>query len=290
MPLHMVEVPLRTSMLVWGGVALAAALLAALLAVPFARTVTTPMLFASEAAAALGRGERVGSVQSTLREANQVIEAMRAASAELHNREERQNLLLGEFSHRIKNVLSVVLSLVQQTLAGGHPGTNTRETLVGRLHALARTHELLTASNWHGAPMTDIVAGELAPFGDRAAIEGPPVYVSAGMAQTFALILHELATNASKYGALSNADGLLSVQWWTTGTGDAAQFHFRWEERGGPPVVQPDRKGFGTGLLQAAFPAGGSQQARLSFEPNGIVFTLDAPLSIIEQERIVPKA
>jgi hypothetical protein len=200
-PLRMVEAPLRASLWLWSGAGLIAVVLAALLAFPFGRTLVRPMSFASDAAGALGRGEPIGSLQSGLREANRVVDAMRTASIELQRREERNKLLLAEFNHRVKNILSVVVSLVQRTLSDKRAQADSREVLVKRLHALARTHDLLTASNWDGAALTDIAAAELAPYGSRATIEGPPLVVGAGIAQTFALLLHELATNASKYGA-----------------------------------------------------------------------------------------
>jgi two-component sensor histidine kinase len=207
---------------------------------------------------------------------------MGAASEELHRRDERNRLLLAEFNHRIKNTLSVVVSLVQQTLSDRRAQADSRDLLVQRLHALARTHDLLTARNWDGAPLADIAAAELAPYGSRATIDGPRLVVGAGIAQTFALLLHELATNAAKYGALSSEGGRVFVKWWIAGKGDAALFHFQWQEEGGPPVSEPARKGFGTMLLQGALPAAESPP-RIDFAPDGLRYSFEAPLSAIER-------
>jgi two-component sensor histidine kinase len=283
-PLHAVEQPLRMSLLLWGGAGLAAALLAALLAVPFGRALTRPMQFASQAAAALGKGEQVGILQSGLREANKVVDAMRAASHQLHDRDERQRLLLAEFSHRVKNILSVVISVVHQTLSAKATNLDHRETLTRRLHALSRTHDLLIASSWNGALLNEVVAPELAPYGARATMDGPRVLIGTSIAQTFALVLHELATNASKYGALSGGEGQVFVKWWIAGDGPGARFHFLWQETGGPPVTSPDRTGFGSALLRSAFPATGETKPSLSFEPDGVLFAFDTLLTAIEHD------
>ncbi len=126
------------------------------------------------------------------------------------------------------------------------------EILAGRLQALGRAHELLVEASWSGAPLEDIVEAELAGFSERVRAAGPEVLLSASAVQTFALIMHELSTNASKYGALSNADGEVDVKWGIESDGQAKFLASHWKEKGGPPVVDSDvKKGFGFALIHA---------------------------------------
>ncbi len=195
--------------------------------------------------------------------------------------EEQQKLLLGELSHRVKNVLAVVQSMAARTLTGGRSLSEASEILVKRLHALSRAHEMLTTRNWRGAPLLAIIEGELAPFASRTRIEGPDIMIGPRMAQTLALVLHELATNASKHGALSNDEGQISVTWSVTPVDGIERFKFEWRETGGPPVDAPTRKGFGTALLNIAISGSADGASPLRFEPEGIVYDIDVPLSTL---------
>ena len=195
--------------------------------------------------------------------------------------EEQQKLLLGELSHRVKNVLAVVQSMAARTLTGGRSLSEASEILVRRLHALSRAHEMLTTRNWRGAPLLAIIEGELAPFAGRTRIEGPDIMIGPRMAQTLALVLHELATNASKHGALSNDEGQISVTWSVAMIDGIERFKFEWRETGGPPVKMPKGKGFGTALLNIAISGSADGASPLRFEPEGIVYDIDVPLSTL---------
>ena len=195
--------------------------------------------------------------------------------------EEQQRLLLSELSHRVKNVLAVVQAMATRTLSGGRSLAEAGEVLTKRLHALSRAHDMLTTRDWQGAPLRAIVQGEFTPFAGRARIDGPDLMIGPRMAQTLALVLHELATNAVKYGALSNADGQVSVKWSVEGEGEAAQFKFQWRERGGPEVKAPARKGFGTALLNMAISGNPDSPSPVRFEANGLVYEIDVPLSSV---------
>ncbi len=197
------------------------------------------------------------------------------------NWEEQQKLLLGELSHRVKNVLAVVQSMATRTLTGGRSLAEAGEILIRRLHALSRAHDMLTTRNWRGAPLRAIVESELVPFAGRTRIEGPDLMIGPRMAQTLALVLHELATNATKHGALSNDDGQVSVAWAVLGSGDNARFTFEWRESGGPIVAPPDRKGFGTSLLNIAITGDADGVSPLRFEPGGVVYEINVPLSSV---------
>jgi two-component sensor histidine kinase len=211
------------------------------------------MRAASEAAAALGQSTPLQPLDSPVIEADRIVAALKVAETELRERSAHQRLILGELSHRVKNVLAVVQALVLRSLSEQRPVTEAREVISKRLHALARAHELLTATNWRGASLRDLVAAELAPYAARAQIEGPQIIVQAGMVQTLAILVHELATNAVKHGSLSRENGTVLVGWAVTGSGMEARCTFLWKEMGGPVVSAPSRKGFGSTLLEGLF-------------------------------------
>ena len=281
-PVALAEAPLRTSLRLWAAscaLALAAAIALAWL---FARTMDKPMKHASRAAAALGRNETIMPLRSSLAEANALTAALEGASAELARQSQQQRLLLHELSHRVKNILAVVQALVTRTLSGERSISEVRELLVQRLHALARVHDLLISTDWKGASLKDIVVAELAPFAARVQTEGPDIRVDGSMVQTFALLLHELATNASKHGALSAPNGSILMTWSVTGSDDGRMFRFRWQERDGPPVEPPTNKGFGSSLLETALPAGSNVKPRLAFERDGFVYEIEVPLAVVQ--------
>ena len=279
-PIGLAEAPLRMSLWLWAASCALALTAAIALAWLFARAMDRPMKHASRAAAALGRNTPIMPLRSSLTEANAITAALEGATVELARQGKQQQLLLHELSHRVKNILAVVQALVRRTVSGERSVTDARDMLVQRLHALARVHDLLMQTDWQGASLKDIVAAELAPFAARIQAAGPDLTVDGSMVQTFALLLHELATNASKYGALSVPNGTVFITWSVTGAGDRQMFTFRWEERGGPSVTPPTRTGFGSSLLEAALP-GDDVTPRLAFEPDGLVYEIEAPLSTL---------
>jgi PAS domain S-box-containing protein len=186
--------------------------------------------------------------------------------------EEAKELLLGESRHRIKNVLATVQALASQTLAQNGP--NQKEAFVARLHALGEAHDLLTLENSDRALMGDIVERALKPFrngeADRIIAEGPEVWVTANNSLLLTMCLHELATNAAKYGALSNGSGSVRVGWQRT---DEAKVRLSWREFGGPPVALPSRKGFGSKLIETSL--GGDGAAGIEYRPEGVSCALE---------------
>lgn len=197
---------------------------------------------------------------------------------------ERMSLMTRELAHRVKNTLAVVQSIATRSLSDGRNVQEAREVFSKRLHALARAHTLLLDSSWSGAPLRELVRAELEAFGARAVIGGPDVQLSAGTAQTLALILHELATNAVKYGAMSNSTGRVSVRWNVVGRGRNAVCRFEWKESGGPPVKEPTRRGFGQTLLRQSLAHGPGTEPKISFEPGGLRYEFSAPLVAISAD------
>ncbi|GEP00195.1 sensor histidine kinase [Methylobacterium haplocladii] len=192
--------------------------------------------------------------------------------------EEQQRWLNGELSHRLKNTLAMVQSIATQTLRNAADLDAAREDLVPRLIALGKAHDILLAGSRESAEVTDIVTGALALHADgvgRFAIDGPTVHVDPAVALSLSLILHELATNAAKYGSLSQAGGHVSVVWAVDGAGEDATFRLTWTERGGPTIAPPSRKGFGSRLIERGL-AGGT--VRTEYAPEGVSCRLEAPL------------
>lgn len=197
---------------------------------------------------------------------------------------ERMSLMTRELAHRVKNTLAVVQSIATRSLSDGRNVREAREVFSKRLHALARAHTLLLNSSWSGAPLRELVRAELEAFGARAVVSGPDVQLNAGTAQTLALILHELATNAVKYGAMSNATGRVTVQWTVVGRGRDAIFRFEWKESGGPPVQEPTRRGFGQTLLRQSLAHGPDSAPKICFDPGGLRYEFSAPLVAISAD------
>ena len=163
--------------------------------------------------------------------------------------EQIQQTIVLELQHRANNLLAVIQSIAQRTLAG----EVSKDAFEARLQALARANHALVRSNWGGVDLNQLVRSELEAFSQRAAISGVSVLLSPQHAQNFALALHELATNSAKYGALSNIKGKVQVSWTIDPHEAGSVLKFKWRERGGPPVSPPTRKGFGSQLLTGIF-------------------------------------
>jgi signal transduction histidine kinase/CheY-like chemotaxis protein len=167
---------------------------------------------------------------------------------------ELQTILLRELQHRSSNLLSVIQAIAHSSLAGDRSLPEARTAFEARLQALARANRQLTRSSHMGADLGEIVRMELAPFAGQAKVEGPDVTLGPQHAQNFSLAVHELATNAAKYGALSLKAGRVEVSWNVVNEGGSRMLLFRWAEHHGPPVTPPSRQGFGTSLLKTVFP------------------------------------
>ncbi|MDP2332657.1 MAG: HWE histidine kinase domain-containing protein [Reyranella sp.] len=197
------------------------------------------------------------------------------------NAEERQRFLMNELAHRGKNLLAVVQALASRSLSGKRPLAEERELLSQRIQALARSQSSQLAGGLEGAAVAEIVRLECESFADRVTVRGPDVMLIRRVGQTFTLALHELATNAVKYGALVNPGGRIAIAWSVEGAGAAARFRFQWREQGGPPVVPPTRKGFGRLLLESAAAQDFGGLPVVKFEPSGLIYEIDAPLQAI---------
>jgi PAS domain S-box-containing protein len=193
--------------------------------------------------------------------------------------EERLVLLAREVDHRAKNTLAVVLSVLRLTRAKSIE--DFVETVEGRVHALAATHNLLSSTRWEGADLRKIVDEEMAPYQashrQRVITRGPAAVLLPATAQAMALALHELATNAAKYGALSIDTGTLSVAWRV----DPGQLVLEWSESGGPPAAEPARLGFGLTIVRSSIEAQFRGGVRYEWRPEGLRCTLSIPAAQI---------
>jgi PAS domain S-box-containing protein len=215
------------------------------------------------------------------------ITARKQVEAEQQHYQDQLRLLINELNHRVKNTLATVQSMASQTLKAEPDPITAFEKFESRLMGLSQVHDVLTRESWHGAGLRDVAERALAPFTppapdgkpgcERLTIDGPPVWLAPGGALTMALIFHELATNALKYGALSNASGKVVLAW----TYDAAtrDLTLTWTETGGPPVVAPTRRGFGSRLIERSLRGELKGAATMAWLPEGLVCTMRATLS-----------
>lgn len=207
----------------------------------------------------------------------------RAAENALKASESHLRLMVDELNHRVKNTLAAVQSIARQTLRPGRPADQTIELFTARLVALSAAHNVLTRQNWEGAVLPEIVSGALDPFGvhgeGRLTATGPEVRLSARAALALAMALHELATNAAKYGALSTEAGRVELDWRLEPSDEGARLELEWRERGGPPVSPRRHGGFGSRLLTQGLPAELDGVAELDFAPDGLVCRISAPVA-----------
>lgn len=195
--------------------------------------------------------------------------------------EEQRALLSRELEHRMKNILAMVGAIAAQTLRGNDM-ERARESFLARLTALGAASDVLLVRNWQSAPIRAVVEGALAPHrtgDDRVRISGPDLRLGARQALALALALHELATNAAKYGSLSTPGGHVSVAWSTdeTTAGEPV-FRLHWRERGGPPVVVPAHRGFGSRLIERVLAADFHGRVGIDYDAEGVSCLLEAPL------------
>ena len=195
--------------------------------------------------------------------------------------EVRQELLVREVHHRTRNLFAVVDAVVWRSFAGKLTVKEAEVAVRDRLHSLAQTHTMLLDKEWRGVDLDEVVRAEMAPYAGRVAIEGPPILLNTQAAQNFAMALHELATNAAKYGALSDEAGQVLVTWSTSELNGRREFHFRWEERGGPPVAEPEQRGFGSAVLEQVMAEYFDKPPQITFASSGVTYELSGSLEAL---------
>jgi two-component sensor histidine kinase len=190
------------------------------------------------------------------------------------------NLLIEELNHRVKNTLAVLQAIATQTFRSASRAE--REKFEGRLGALAEAHNLLSEEKWQGAELREVIARVLHPYllnhPGRVRMFGPQVPLSPRLAVVLSMIVHEIATNAAKYGALSNDTGSVAVDWEILEERDGRKLRLIWTEAGGPPVTAPVQRGFGSRLIERSARDQLGGQATVDFLPRGVVYTLTCAL------------
>jgi len=194
--------------------------------------------------------------------------------------DEQRQLLVNELNHRVKNTLATVQSLAMQTLRSTERSADARALLDARLTALARAHDLLTAENWEGARLREVIIRALMAFnsGARVAVNGPSVRLTPKQALSLSIALHELATNAAKYGALSTDAGKVDLTWEVRDEGAGETLHLIWIESGGPIVSPPARAGFGSRLIERSLAHDLGGEAHIAYRPEGVIATISTPI------------
>ena len=207
------------------------------------------------------------------------------AAAQRQQANARQELLIAELNHRVRNILGVIRGLVRQSLPEGDAVRDFVNVVDGRIHALARAHNQITDDHWGPAPLHALIEAEASAFAAQKVnlihAEGPPVLLNPQAYSTMALVIHELVTNSTKYGSLSGK-GVVHIRWRFDDNKDLA---LDWEESGGPPVVKPTRKGFGATIIGRSVPYDLGGKAEIAYEPEGVRARFCIPARNVSERR-----
>jgi two-component sensor histidine kinase len=257
------------------------------------RLIRQPAAQVIRAAQDLGRGERVVFPPSLMREANiagaaleEASETIRLREAALRENEAHMQLVLRELSHRTKNLLTVIQSIAGKSARMSPNFEAFRTSFQNRLMGLSRSHDLLVERKWEGVPLDELVASQLSAFTHpeegRVMLAGPALPLSPQAAQSLGMALHELATNALKYGALSVRGGRVLMAWERAADAKGEpRIRLRWKESGGPPVSPPARRGFGSLVIEDVVAQSLHGATRLDWDPEGLIWELDAPAAFM---------
>jgi two-component sensor histidine kinase len=196
-----------------------------------------------------------------------------------------QEIVIRELHHRVKNTLAIVSAITSQSLRTANSLEEAGKTIGDRLHALGVAQDLLVSERWTGAGCRTLIESAVKAFQskslDQFEIAGDNIAISSGPALSLSMVIHELCTNAVKYGALSAPGGHVSISW--TVSDDLQRFLLHWKESGGPPVQEPSRRSFGSRLIEQALPGQLKGEARLKFEPAGVNCEVNIPLSVMQE-------
>lgn len=214
-------------------------------------------------------GNRIEGVVVTFTDVTSLIDA------EVH-----QRTLIAELNHRVKNMLTIAISIAEQTQKSAPSPEDFKRAFIDRLRSMARSYELLSRENWTAASIGELIRQELSPFGlDRISENGPAVRLKPRQAMSLGMVLHELATNAGKSGALSAESGHVVIRWSVTKADGVEHLEIDWHERGGPTVAEPTRRGFGLKLVEREISYNLSGHSSVAFNPDGLKATIVFPLT-----------
>ena len=202
-----------------------------------------------------------------------------------------QAVLIGELHHRVKNMLAIASAIASQSLREAPSLDAAAKTIASRLSALGLSHDLLIRESWTGAGCRTLIENAILAFQTEGlkqfTITGDNIAISSGPAVALSMVIHELSTNALKYGALSVPDGRVSISW--SVDDESHRFKLTWKESGGPLMIEPKQKSFGSRFIEQALPGQLQGEARLIFEPTGIVCDVNIPVSSLQEPVIALK-
>ena len=211
--------------------------------------------------------------------------ATAAGSVTVKQQNAQLRVVADELSHRMKNLVTIIQSIARQTMHQSTTKDDFETRFSHRLGAFGRSLDLLIANNWHGARLDELVRLELTPFGaldgPQISVEGPPLGLNPEAARNIGLTLHELATNATKYGALSVPEGKVAVHWEIASSDGRRRIFMTWRESGGPIVTEPTHLGFGRRVIQELTAQALSGKVTHEFLPGGVRWTLDIPATFV---------
>ena len=283
------EGPVWQSALVLGLLALGGVLVSLTLAAFYGGWLVERIKALELYALAIGRREEVIPTELTgISELDATIRSLTEAGTALKKHNRIQDSLIDELNHRVKNTLAIIQSIARQTLKRSSSLKAFGSAFEGRLMALASSHDALTRSGWRGSNLNDIVRAACRPFADdsRVLINGEPIELRSDAVVSMAMILHELATNAAKYGSLSVPEGLIAVRWQVRRVDEHEMLNFEWEERNGPLVGLLDKKGFGSLLISSILAHDLNGEAKFFAEPEGLRFSAKFPLERREEAQL----
>ena len=252
------------------------------------RQLRIPIRQLAQMAERMGRGEIVSPIETKIREANQVAVALSNASFDRSQAEDRIHLILHELVHRTKNILTLVQAMMRQLARKDTTMEEFQRAISGRLQGLGKSIEALAKEQWSGVSIRRVIEIHLSTFGEvaeRVELQGADFTLKAEAVQNLGLILHELATNSVKYGALSVPHGKVWIAWKDVVKDDEDEVKLRlvWEEKNGPPVHEPSRTGFGTTIVKRHAAAAFGGEVEIDFNPGGLCWRLTAPRAAFER-------
>ncbi len=242
----------------------------------------------------MSTGRHLAPLRDVENENDQLRQLLIQAGVEAHAHDvaaKLQTVLIGELHHRVKNMLAIASAIASQSLRGAPTVEAAAKTIASRLAALGVSHDLLIRESWTGAGCRSLVENAILAFQTEGlkqfTITGDNIAISSGPAVALSMVIHELSTNALKYGALSVPEGRVSIVWAVDV--EAGRFKLEWRESGGPVVVQPTTKSFGNRFIEQALPGQLQGEARLIFEPSGLVCDVNIPISSLQEPVIALK-
>lgn len=211
-----------------------------------------------------------------------MVRHLTPSATERFRAEEQRTVLINELNHRVKNTLATVQAIATQTLRGTGADPTLQERLEARLIALSDAHDILTQENWEGAEIRQVVSKALLPHAssERMKVKGLTMRLSPKAAVAVAMGIHELATNAAKYGALSNGTGLIDLRW-EVNKAKLITWKLTWREIDGPTVTEPERKGFGSRLIERNLAHDLDGEATVEYRQDGVVCTIVGQLELV---------